>query len=89
MVGELEGTISTPQVGTRGQKKLKGWVNAGKGRSYPFVRSRVSLSFSVGLILVTGNKYPNIVVIRRPFGQFSPKLPLLTVYTGLQWMSYL
>jgi len=40
-------------------------------------------------ILVTGNKYPNIEGIRRPFGQFSPKLPLLTVYTGLQWMSYL
>jgi len=40
-------------------------------------------------ILVTGNKYPNIEVIRRPFGQFSPKLPLLTVFTDLQWMSYL
>ena len=40
-------------------------------------------------VLVTGNKYPNIEGIRRPFGQFSPKLPLLTVYTGLQWMSYL
>jgi len=28
-------------------------------------------------------KYPNIEVIRRPFGQFSPKLPLLTVYSGV------
>ena len=35
-------------------------------------------------LLVPGKKYPNIEVIRRHFGQFSPKFPLSTVDTGLQ-----
>ena len=40
-------------------------------------------------VLVPGKKYPKIEVIRRHFGQFSPKLPLLTVSTGPQEMFYL
>ena len=40
-------------------------------------------------VLVPGKKYPTIELIRRHLGQFSPKLPLLTVYTGPEEMFYL
>jgi len=40
------------------------------------------------IVLVPGKKHPNIEVVRRRLGQFSPKLPLPTGHTGLQSMSY-